>query len=97
MKKLWSAANVAVYGGGVKEKEFLSLLSEIIGVYWLDSVQTSHSKQGSSRSVSRQAQQRSIATIADLQSLPAQRMWVLASGSEPVLAKKVPYWENKTL
>ena len=28
MKKLWSAANVAVYGGGVKEKEFLSLLSE---------------------------------------------------------------------
>lgn len=97
MKKLWSAANVAVYGGGVKEKEFLSLLSEIIGVYWLDSVQTSHSKQGSSRSVSRQAQQRPIATIADLQSLPAQRMWVLASGSEPVLAKKVPYWENKTL
>ncbi len=31
MRKLWSAANVKVYGGGVHEREFLSELSELIG------------------------------------------------------------------
>ncbi|MGL5865250.1 MAG: TraG/TraD/VirD4 family protein, partial [Dermatophilaceae bacterium] len=33
MKKLWSAANVAVYSGGVKEREFLDMLSALIGDY----------------------------------------------------------------
>ena len=97
MKKLWGAANVAIYGGGGREDSFLSMLSKIIGVYWQDSKQTSRSKHGTSRSVSAQSQQRQIATISDLQALPPERMWVFASGSEPVLAQKVPYWENKSV
>lgn len=97
MKKLWGAANVAIYGGGGREDSFLSMLSKIIGVYWQDSKQTSRSKHGTSRSVSAQSQQRQIATISDLQALPPERMWVFASGSEPVLAEKVPYWKNKNI
>ncbi|CED91297.1 type IV secretory system conjugative DNA transfer family protein [Actinomyces succiniciruminis] len=93
MKKLWSAANAAVYGGGVKEKSFLQDLSDMIGVHWVDSVQVSHSSQGTSRSTSRASQQRPIATVAELQGLPAGRAWVLASGSTAVLAELVPFWE----
>ncbi len=33
MRKLWSASNVAIYGGGVKEPEFLNELSQMIGDY----------------------------------------------------------------
>ncbi len=33
MWKLWSASNVAVCGGGVKEPEFLNELSQMIGDY----------------------------------------------------------------
>ncbi len=33
MRKLWSAANIAVYGGGVKEREFLDTLATMIGDY----------------------------------------------------------------
>lgn len=94
MRKLWSAANVAVYGGGAKERDFLSSLSDLIGTHWVDSAQTSYSQQGSSRSVSRDAQQRPIATVADLAALPPGRAWVLASGCEPVLARLVPAWEQ---
>ena len=32
MRKLWSAFNIAVYGGGVKEPEFLGEFSRMVGV-----------------------------------------------------------------
>lgn len=94
MKKLWSAANVAVYGGGVKEKDFLASLSDLIGSHWKDSRQDTYSQQGTSRSVTRDSQQRSIATAAELGALPAGRAWVLASGCTPVLARLIPFWET---
>jgi hypothetical protein len=31
MRKLWSAANIKFYGGGVSEVEFLSELSQLVG------------------------------------------------------------------
>ncbi len=31
MRKLWSSANVKVYGGGVDERDFLASLSDLIG------------------------------------------------------------------
>lgn len=93
MRKLWSAANIKVYGGGVSERDFLSQLSDLIGVQYQDSVQDSYGPGGSSRSVSRLAQQRPIADVAELASLPAGRAWVLSSGNRPVLVGLVPYWE----
>lgn len=93
VRKLWSASNVKVYGGGVSEKQFLQDLSDMIGQHWVDSRQVSYSRQGRQSSLSQESQQRQIATVAELQALPAGRSWVLASGATPVLARTVPWWE----
>jgi type IV secretory pathway TraG/TraD family ATPase VirD4 len=94
MKKLWSASNVKAYGGGVSEREFLSLVSDLIGAHWVDSTQISSSPTGRSVSTSRASQQRPIATVADLQALPAGRAWIFASLSKGTLAELVPYWHG---
>lgn len=94
-RTLWSASNVAVYGGGSRDVGFLRDLSQIIGTEWRDSVQVSRSRgQGRSRSVSRESQSRPIASEQELAALPAGRAWVLASGCTPVLAQTIRYWEQ---
>ena len=69
MKKLWSASNIKVYGGGVSEDQFLNTLSTLIGDHYIDSLQISNSKQGRNVSRSKNATQRRIATVADLAAL----------------------------
>ena len=93
MNKLWSAANVKAYGGGVSEDKFLQSLSNLIGVEYVDQVQTSSSRQGTSRSVSVGAAQRPIAPVSELMAMPPNRAWVLASGSPAVYVETVPYWK----
>lgn len=94
IRKLWSASNVKVYGGGVSERDFLSQLSDLIGTHYVDAVSTSTSIQGRSISTSRASQQRPIATVSDLQALPAGRAWVFASGTPALLAALIPYWDR---
>ncbi|MBA4104099.1 MAG: hypothetical protein C0488_18010, partial [Arthrobacter sp.] len=48
MRKLWSASNVKIYGGGVSEVGYLDELSRLIGQYSYINVSRSHSKAGSS-------------------------------------------------
>ena len=95
MNKLWSAANVKAYGGGVSEDKFLQSLSNLIGVEYVDQVQTSSSRQGTSRSVSVGAAQRPIAPVSELMAMPPNRAWVFASGAPAVYVRTVPYWETK--
>ncbi len=95
MNKLWSAANVKAYGGGVSEDKFLQSLSTLIGMEYVDQVQTSSSRQGTSRSVSVGAAQRPIAPVSELMAMPPNRAWVFASGSPAVYVRTVPYWETK--
>ncbi|MFI2431258.1 TraM recognition domain-containing protein [Streptomyces sp. NPDC018693] len=45
MEKLWSAANVRVYGGGVSDTRFLGDLSEPAGEYELREYQTSRESE----------------------------------------------------
>ena len=53
MRKLWSAANIKVYGGGVSEVEFLNELSSLIGDFELRTASTTHSPgRGGGRSTS---------------------------------------------
>ncbi|WP_380166417.1 TraG/TraD/VirD4 family protein [Jannaschia sp. R86511] len=68
MKKLWSAANVKVYGGGVCEASFLEDLSRTIGDHDrpTSSVTTGRGGQG----VSHQLQRDRILDVADLAALP---------------------------
>ena len=94
MQTLWSAANNKVYGGGVAEPEFLSMLSDLIGSHWVDQVQTTSSQGGSSSTRSMEAQERKIAPVDQLAALPRGRAWVLSSGATALLTRLVPFWEE---
>lgn len=89
MRKLWSAANVAVYGGGVKEREFLEMLSALIGDYdkQIRSVATGRGQ----RTVNEQLVRERILDVADLQAMPKGRAIVLASGARPTLITTQPW------
>src|SRR5690606_3172173 len=92
MKKLWSAANVKVYGGGVSESAFLEDLSRQIGDY--DRLSSSTSYGRGQRSVSQQLHRERILDVADLAALPRGRAVVLASGSRPTLIQTQPWYEG---
>jgi type IV secretory pathway TraG/TraD family ATPase VirD4 len=90
MRKLWSAATVKVYGGGVSEVEFLEELCKLIGEYDAPSRQETHShRQG--RSTSRSVRQAPILDVADLAAMPRGRVVVMASGTRPTLAAPIPW------
>jgi len=89
MKKLLSAANVKVYGGGVSEAAFLEDLSRIAGDY--DRQASSVSYGRGHRTVSQQLHRERILDVADLAAMPKGRALVLASGSRPTLIRTQPW------
>ncbi len=93
-KQMWGISNVRAYAGGVSERDFLAMLSDMIGTHYIDSKQVSSSASGRSVSTSWESQQRPIASVSDLQGLPSGRAWVFASQSVGVLAELVPYWKR---
>lgn len=95
MKKLWSAANVKVYGGGVSETEFLNELSQLIGDYVYSVVSVSRNRNsGSSRSTDSDRKDR-ILDVSDLASLPRDRAIVFASGAPAVMVETIPWYRGK--
>jgi len=92
MAKLWSAANVNVYGGGVEEERFLSQLEKLIGDYQRPSV--SSSSHGGRRSTTSQTTRQPILDVADLRALPAEHLVVLPSGSPPILCRALSWWDG---
>lgn len=89
MKKLWSASNVKVYGGGVAEVEFLRMLSDLIGDY--DKRVMSVSSGRGQRSVNEQLNRERILDVSDLMAMPKGRAVVLASGARPALVTTQPW------
>ncbi len=89
MRKLWSAANVKVYGGGVSEVEFLSELSQLIGDHDLLTTSVSHGKAG--RSTTRATRRERTLDVSDLSALERGRVVVFASGAPPALARSMPW------
>ena len=88
MRKIWSAANVKVYGGGVAEEGFLRALSDLIGDYSYTNVSVSSGKSGSSRS--RQEGKERIFDVSNLAELDRGRAVVLASGAPPPWSAPCP-------
>lgn len=90
MEKLWSAANIKIYGGGVDDDRYLRRLSDLIGTY--ERVQTSQSrgKQGTSRS--RSVQEKQILTVAELRELPKGRAVMFASGIPAKMIEPQPWF-----
>jgi type IV secretory pathway TraG/TraD family ATPase VirD4 len=90
MQKMWSSANVRVYGGGEADANFLGKLSQLIGEH--DQIVYSHSRDHSGQtSRTASVRQQSIYTIADLEALPRGRAIVLASGVPATLVATVPW------
>ncbi|MGW7002833.1 type IV secretory system conjugative DNA transfer family protein [Streptomyces sp. NPDC054933] len=94
MKKLWSAANIRVYGGGVSETQFLSDLSQLLGDFEPETTSVSTSR-GDGRSHSTQVSTRveKIMEVSDLAALPRGRAVLFASGTRPVLIETEP-WQH---
>lgn len=98
-EKLWSAANVRIYGGGVSDTAFLRRLSEIAGEH--DEVNWAFSSTlggDGRRSRSDSSQLRRVATldIATLGALPPGHAFVVLSGARPVMVRLVPYFASSS-
>jgi type IV secretory pathway TraG/TraD family ATPase VirD4 len=96
LRKLWGASNVRVYGGGAAEHEFLSDLEKLIGDYnrLVASPSSQRGPAGGSASTSWQLTPTPILTVADLAALPRGRIIVMPSGSPPVLAEPIYWWNT---
>ncbi|WP_308216212.1 TraM recognition domain-containing protein [Pseudarthrobacter raffinosi] len=90
MRKIWSAANVRVYGGAVAEEVFLRALSDLIGDYSYTNVSISPGKSGSSRS--RQEGKERVFDVPNLAELDRGRAVVLASGAPATLVRTLPWY-----
>ncbi len=91
MTKLWSASNVAVYGGGARDDKFTTSVSNMIGTYDVEKWSTSRSRTGSTRSQSWTKEP--IFTVSELVAFPRRRAIVLSSGNEATMIRTVP-WMN---
>ncbi|MFC5128152.1 type IV secretory system conjugative DNA transfer family protein [Pseudoclavibacter helvolus] len=89
MRKLWSASNIKVYGGGVDEPAFMKSMSDVIGDRDRQTSTTSYTR--GQRTVSHNVNRERILDVDDLTAFPKGRAIVFASGSRPVLAKTVPW------
>ncbi|MGW1991420.1 type IV secretory system conjugative DNA transfer family protein [Embleya sp. NPDC001921] len=95
MAKLWGAANVRVYGGGVSDTRFLAELSSATGVF--EPRTTSTTRRSSAwwpDSVGRSSRSEPVLDVADLASMPRGRALVLMSGRRPVLVEPLPWWRG---
>lgn len=93
MEKLWSAANVKIYGGGVDDDKFLRRISDLIGPY--EQIVTSESSGRGTRQRSRSVQEKTILTVAELRELPSGRAICFASGTPAVLIEPQPWFRGK--
>ncbi|MFY0407934.1 type IV secretory system conjugative DNA transfer family protein [Solicola sp. PLA-1-18] len=90
--KLWSTANVKIYGGGVYNTELLRQMSDLIGTYEHQTGSTSTGRGGRSRS--RSVTDKPVLTVSELGALPRGRAVVIGSGIRPALVKVVPWFKQ---
>jgi len=93
MGKLWSAANIRLYGGGVSDAKYLGDLVQLIGQYYPTSYSTNVQRGGGqhSRSTTASVSPENIMDVADLAALPRGRAIVFASGTRPALLRTLPW------
>ncbi|MGW1807156.1 type IV secretory system conjugative DNA transfer family protein [Streptomyces sp. NPDC002078] len=94
MKKLWSASNIRMYGGGVSETQFLGDLSQLVGDFEPETHSISIQRGTmASRSTSISTRTEKILEVADLAALPRGRALLFASGTRPILIETEP-WQH---
>ena len=94
MAKLWSASNIALYAGGVKETSALENFSKMIGVHYVDQHSTSTTQGVTSYSNAVESQERPIARVDELAALPEWRAWLFATHARPLMIELVPWFKT---
>lgn len=94
LQQLSGASNVFVYGGNVKEIEFLEFLSKLVGDYERRALNVSHSSGQRGGSVSESTVWQRTLTVKDLQAWPRGRLLVLSAGNLPTIARAIPWMEK---
>jgi type IV secretory pathway TraG/TraD family ATPase VirD4 len=94
MRKLWSAANIKVYGGGVAEADFLGELAQLIGDYRYSNTTRSRSRQGGTSYSHDDDRKERTLDVADLAALPRGRAVMFASGAPAALLRTVPWTDG---
>lgn len=95
MAKLWGAANVRVYGGGVVDTKFLDDLSKTSGIFEAPVTSFSHKHDALlDKNITRATRSEPVLDVPDLASMPRGRAFVQFSGTKPTLLRTVPWWEG---
>ncbi|NUU24362.1 MAG: type IV secretory system conjugative DNA transfer family protein [Streptomycetaceae bacterium] len=95
MAKLWGAANVRVYGGGVLDTKFLGDLSSSSGIFEPEVKSTSHKVHDLwEKNVTNSSRSEPVLDVPDLASMPRGRAFVQYSGMKPALVRTIPWWEG---
>ncbi|GAA4996725.1 hypothetical protein GCM10023205_82470 [Yinghuangia aomiensis] len=95
MAKLWGAANVRVYGGGVSDTKFLGDLSTSSGLFEPETTSTTHKvHEFWDKNVSTGSRSEPVLDVPDLASMPRGRALVQYSGTRPTLVRPLPWWEG---
>lgn len=96
MKKLWSAANVKLYGGNVAETDFLKSLDDLIGSW--DKQTRSVSTGRGARNVSQQITEKRILDVSDLLGKISKNRGVFfGAGCRPCLVKTIGWFDRPQL
>ena len=90
MEKLWSAANVRLYAGGVDDAAFLRRLSDLIGEHRRVQQSRTRTRDGSTRT--RTLVRETTLTTSDLRELPPGRAVAFVSGTPAFLLATRPWW-----
>lgn len=98
MKLLESSSNIYIFGGNVREKQYLEALKALVGRYEREALNVSRpSGAGGGRSggsVSRHTVKEDIFTEADLAAWPRGRMLLFSAGNRPTLVRSIPWWDK---
>lgn len=95
MRKLFDAANVRIYAGGLADPEFLRRFTDVLGPKDRTVATHSYDHQGHhSRSYSTQRDP-SILDVSELSALPPGRAVILAAGTRPILARTLDWTETE--
>lgn len=95
MALMWSVANVRIYGGNAVSSKFLGDLEKLVGEYVYRESETSYGANGATKSW--RSHTESILSIADLASVPGDRMIILAGQSRATLARTLPWHKDRKL
>lgn len=93
MQKMWSAANIKIYGGGEASTAFLGDLVKVIGEFTYNTRSANSSRTG--QSINTAATRENILDVSDLATLPTSRAIVMGSGFQATLARTAPWWTGR--